>query len=347
MSSIIRLYFSIEFCCSFLHHHNLRKHLTDVFLNFLNVFKMENITLGANISEIIILDSKMDNSTIALNSLRIFFGLTAICGNLLIITCVFKYRILRNPTNLVIANLSAADLLNGCNMVVVSVMNLIFFAELLTTHYTFERIKHGFVNSGFLMNNMAIFYIALERFICIKLALQYNSIITFSLVLFTFVLTWICGAIFTFSIAVLDLAERPVILSCIHGIIGLGTLILYIYVATVAYKKSKQIAPQPQVLDGSTAETLDNQKAQWKITKFLALVLGVYYGSYLPMVIMRASDPNNVNRCDSSKIMGLFAMTIWGLNINVNPFLYVWKSRNFRICVKKIFAINPNEVDFQ
>ena len=65
------------------------------------------------------------------------------------------------------------------------------------------------------------------------------------------------------------------------------------------------------------------------------------------MVIMRVSDPNNVNRCDSSKIMGLFAMTIWGLNINVNPFLYVWKSRNFRICVKKIFGINPNEVDFQ
>ena len=89
----------------------------------------------------------------------------------------------------------------------VSVMNLIFCAELLTIHYTFERIKHGFVNSGFLMNNMAIFYIALERFICIKLALQYNSIVTFSRVLFTFVLTWICGAIFTFSIAVLDFVE--------------------------------------------------------------------------------------------------------------------------------------------
>ena len=113
MSSIIRLYFSTEFCCSFRHHHILSEHLTDVFLNVLNVFKMENITLGANISDTIILDSKMDNSTIALNSLRIFFGLTAICGNLLIITCVFKYRILRNPTNLVIANLSAADLLNG------------------------------------------------------------------------------------------------------------------------------------------------------------------------------------------------------------------------------------------
>ena len=57
------------------------------------------------------------------------------------------------------------------------------------------------------MNNLAIFYIALERFICIRLALRYKSIVTFSRVLITFVLTWICGAIFTFSIAVLDLVE--------------------------------------------------------------------------------------------------------------------------------------------
>ena len=142
-------------------------------------------------------------------------------------------------------------------------------------------------------------------------------------------------------------AERLMILPYIYGVTGLETLILYIYVTTVAYKKSEQVVPQPQVLDGSTAEVLDNQKTQWKIIKSLALVLGIYYGSYLPMAIMRATDPNNSNKCDSSKIMGLFAMTIWGLNINVNPFLYVWKSRNFRICVKRIFGIKHNEVDLQ
>ena len=115
------------------------------------------------------------------------------------------------------------------------------------------------------MNNLAIFYIALERFICIKLALRYNSIITYSRVLLTFVLTWICAAIFTFSIAILDFVERPiipVILYCIYGIFGLGTLILYIYVITTAYKKSKQVASLPQVMDGSTAEALNNQKIQ-------------------------------------------------------------------------------------
>ena len=198
------------------------------------------------------------------------------------------------------------------------------------------------------MNNLAIFYIALERFLCIKLALRYNSIVTFRRVLLLVVLTWICGLIFTLSLFTqLDIAERLMILPYIYGAIGLGTLILYIYVTTVAYKKSKQVAPQPQVLDGSTAEVLDNQKAQWKIIKFLALVLGIYYGSYLPKVIIRATDPNNVNRCDSSKIMGLFAMTIWGFNINVNPFLYVWKSRNFRICVKRIFGIKHNKMDLQ
>ena len=55
----------------------------------------------------------MDNSTIAVNALRIFYGFTAMCGNSLIITCVFKYRVLRNPTNSVIANLSAAVIIRS------------------------------------------------------------------------------------------------------------------------------------------------------------------------------------------------------------------------------------------
>ena len=273
----------------------------------------------------------------ALSALRIFFGLTAMCGNLLIITCVLKYRILKTVTHVCIANLAAADFLNGCNMVAVSVINLTFCTGLSATHYPIKSVKQEFTHLGFLMNNLAIFYIALERFICIKLALRYNSIITYSRVLLTFVLTWICAAIFTFSIAILDFVERPiipVILYCIYGIFGLGTLILYIYVITTAYKKSKQVAPLPQIMDGSTAEALNNQKTQWKITKFLALVLGVYYGSYLPWAITRVSGRNVLNSCDTSGIIWFFVITIWGLNVNVNPFLYVWKSQKFRICVK-------------
>ena len=308
---------------------------------------MENITLGANISETITPDLEMNNSTIALNSLRMFFGLTAICGNLLIMTCVFKYRILRTPTHFCIANLAAADYLNGCNMVSVSVMNLTFCTGLSAAHFPIKSIKEGFTHLGFLMNNLAIFYIALERFICIKLALRYNSIITFSRVLFTFAVTWICAAIFTFSIAVLDFVERPIIRYCIYGVIGLATLVLYVCVVTIAFKKSKQFAPLPQVMDGSTTEALDNQKIQWKITKFLALVLGVYYGSYLPWAISRVSGINVLNSCDLSGIIWFFVITLWGLNVNVNPFLYVWKSQKFRICVKNILGIKSNEVDLQ
>ena len=98
---------------------------------------MENITLGATITP----DLEINNSTMALNALRIFFGLTAICGNLLIITCVFHYRLLRTATHVCIANLAAADFLNGCNMVTVSVMNLTFCTGLSATHYPIKSVK--------------------------------------------------------------------------------------------------------------------------------------------------------------------------------------------------------------
>ena len=153
----------------------------------------------------------MNNSTIALNTIRIIFGLTAMCGNLLIVTCVLRYRLLKTPTNLLIANLAAADFLNGCNMFVVPIMNFAYCAGYSAAHYPIKRIKIGFVQLGFLMNNIAIFCIALERFICIKLALRYKSIVTFSRVLFTIILTWICGTIFSFSQVLLNFVERQVI----------------------------------------------------------------------------------------------------------------------------------------
>ena len=228
----------------------------------------------------------MNNTSIALNTVRIIFGLTAICGNLLIVICVFKYKVLRTPTNLVIANLAAADLWNGSMMVALPLINFIIcagYSEKLPWD-THKGIKPRFVLLGFVMNNLAIFFIALERFICIKLALRYNSIITFSRILFTAVLTWICGAIFIFSLILFNLALRRMIIYCFYVIINVGTLTFCIYVVIVAYKKSRDVAPQPQVMDGNTSEVLDNHKVQWKITKFLALVLGIYCVSYLPWI---------------------------------------------------------------
>ena len=288
----------------------------------------------------------MNNTSIALNTVRIIFGLTAICGNLLIVICMLRYRLLRTPTNLLIANLAAADFLNGCNMFAVPIMNLTFCSGYSSTHYSMKRIKIGFVQLGFLTNNLAIFCIALERFICIRLALRYKSIVTFSRVLFTIILTWICGVIFSFSQVPLNFAERQVIVYCINGVIMFGTVILYIYVVTIAYKRSREVAPLPQVVDGRTAEALDNQKAQWKITKFLALVLGVYCVSYVPWVISTTvSGVDSLNYCYTSGFIGFFTVIIWGFNINVNSFLYVWKAKNFRIHLKKMLGIKCNEID--
>ena len=308
---------------------------------------MEDTTTGANGSGIVTPDSEMSNFTITLNIMRILLGLTAICGNSVIVACVFRYTALRTPTYYFIANLAVADFLNGCNMVAVPAMNLLVCAGLSATRFPIEGFRPGLTYLGFLMNNLAIFYIALERFICIKVALRYNSIVTFSRALLTVVFTWICGGIVTFLLAMLDLAETIIILAGICSIVSLVTVLLYIYVAVIAYKKSKQVAPQPQVIDGRTAEALDNQRVQWKITKFMALVLGMYFGSYLPWAIIRASAPDSLNTCRPSAIIGFFVVIIWGINININPYLYVWKSKNFRACIKKMLGIKLNAAEMQ
>ena len=157
---------------------------------------------------------------------------------------------------------------------------------------------------------------------------------------FTLVLPWLLSAAtcFTFHVERLKNTIMPLVVAlCIIGIV-----VFYSYIGCVACRKSRQVAsqPQPQVMDGRTAETLDNQKAQWKVSKFLALVLGVYLGSLLFCTILIAFNANySIYSCNSPSLSLFFGLPSWGFNNCVNPFLYVWKSEKFQECVKKRLGI--------
>ena len=121
-------------------------------------------------------DSKIANhsdiSTIAivLNSTRTLFKLAAIRGNAIIILCVIWYENLKTPTNIAIANLAAADLVNGMNTVFVALLNFTFCTGYSSTLSTLWIVQQSLGFLGFLTNNVDIFYIALERFANIMLA---------------------------------------------------------------------------------------------------------------------------------------------------------------------------------
>ena len=285
----------------------------------------------------------LSSSFIALSIIMIFFGLVAIAGNSVIILCVIQYRSLRTTTNLLIANLAVADFLNGCSWVICSAM--MTFSDCIkipTVSYIPNDTKAVITLLSFLANNFAVLLIALERFICIHFALRYHSIVTSHRTAFILTLTWMFAVMcFTAPVEQLRNTIMPSVgLSCTIGIV-----VFYSYVGYVACKKSTQSIPQPQVLDGRTAEALDNQKTQWKVTKFLTLVFGVYLGSVLLCTILMAFNAKrNIYDCSPTPLPIIFGVSCWGINNCVNPFLYVWKSEQFRKCVKKRLGIKRREV---
>ena len=297
---------------------------------------MQNFTTGTNSTQNIVVTSK---SFTGLNAMKLFLGLVAIAGNSLIILCVIQYRSLRTITNLLIANLAVADFLNGSSWVILSTIALLHCVRNTAGSLPASSATSFLTLFPFLANNLAVLLIALERFICIHFALRYYTVVTFRRMAFTVSLTWIlCAVCFTAPME----QVRTIIIPLGSFLCMIVTVSLHCYVGFVACKKLREIAPQPQpqVMDGTTAESLDNQKAQWKITKFLALVLGVYSGSLLLSTIVLGFIFNgNMDSCNSIPLPAFFAVGIWGFNNCVNPFLYAWKSEKFRTSIKRRLGI--------
>ena len=193
---------------------------------------MDNVTEEYNVTL-----TDISDTVIFLNSLRTCFGLVSMGGNFFIILCTIQYRSLQTPTNIIIANLAGADFVNGFNMVFASVMNLTLCTGFRSASKTLWVIQksNGFV--GYLTNNIAIFYIGLERFLNIKLALRYQSVVTNSRVTGFLALTWI-GCIITSIVSTSVSFEVMVkaVMPSLCGVLAIGTIFLYGYVCCSAYK---------------------------------------------------------------------------------------------------------------
>ena len=245
---------------------------------------MENTTQEYNFTKI-----DFSKTAKGIYSLRIFLGLVAISGNFFIILCVMRFRILRNPTNIAIANLAAADFVNGLSMFLHALFNFTSCTGLLNIPTTLWIVQRSLRFLGFLTNNIAIFYIALERFAIIKLTLRYQSLVTNTRVLLCIISTWTGSTVTVILVTTFSAIRTRTALTLLCCLGAIGTVSLYCYVCFIAYKKSKEIIPL-QITDGRTVEIQDHRKVQWKITKFLVIVLGVYFASYIPWFLLMIID---------------------------------------------------------
>ena len=204
------------------------------------------------------------------------------------------------------------------------------------------------------MTNMAmIFLISAERFIYIRYPLTYHTFITTKKAIGAVIITWIVFVIHsmvgslhavyldkenlndTFHLCITASYQLWYLLESmgIFTILSTSTVIFYIKIALIAKESVQKIIPSLP----STSNSIENKKTT-KIprlkTRMFVLVLGSYFGFYLPAVLVIALQ--FMAGASYFEIVSYFSWLLFYCNNFINPLIYVWYSKDFRMAFHKL-----------
>ena len=256
-------------------------------------------------------------------------AITGTLGNLLVLTVIFVQIRFSTVSNILIANVAAVDLLTAAVIIpgdigrqVCERMGLCHISPTIILLY---RILLRYVTTA---AAVALFVIAVERFIAIAFPFRYRSLFTRTRAKICVAATWISGVLITGIFVGLNFVFIMTIL-CV--LLILSTTSLYIYIFSIALKHERKIASlrvQYPDLKRSTTHPWER-----KSTKTMAIVLGVYLTCWVPSVVfysvLRPTD-------FLFRRIQPWINSVYYLSAVLNPFIYGLRSEKFRREVRRL-----------
>ena len=226
--------------------------------------------------------------------LRLIQGFISLSANLLTIAVILKFPELRRScTNYFVASLAVADAFAG----------LLTFIQIGTKHIFHPQTQSWIIACNFelfiylssLFGNLyGMLSITVDRFIYIQLPLNYYSIVTptrsilaliciWTFVILQVLLSLVFGSKLTYGMPcrfsiILVSALYTVQISVQFYAITVTIVMIYILIGLLAAKLARQVGN----LEPSNIENNQKAKKERKTIKVMAMVLGVYLGSYIP-----------------------------------------------------------------
>ncbi len=206
----------------------------------------------------------------------------------------------------------------------------------------------------------SILIISVDRYIFIQRPLQYYNIVTIKRAIIVCIFLWMCmvalgpGTLyfylrieiwFSCDSSMWDFWYFYAYITPFFIIITGTNIILYGQIASVAFGKSKVVQP----VTGENGISAMNRKMgnENKVTKMLAIVLGLYFLFYFPSVIFGSfSQESHITLV----VLKYISYLLWYMSMCVNPWIYVWKSKDFRrafvklLYLKHVEMVDPNGV---
>ncbi|XP_012683954.2 trace amine-associated receptor 1-like [Clupea harengus] len=292
--------------------------------------------------------------------LYLFFTSTVIVivgGNILVMITILNFEQLQTPTNYLVFSMSVADLLLG---MVVMPPNMIESLEKCWYFGDFLCKFHASVDIT--LCNASVLHltcISIDRFCAVTKPLQYQNKMTTCVVLTMISVSWIFSAIFGFAVIFSpsdsDPSAESVDVDCIGGCSGLhekeiGVSYFFVFyfipltIMSTIYLKIFVIA----IKQANTIHEINKQvrldknnltKMDFKATKTLGIIIGVFLCCWTPFFICNIIDPIIGHSIPAL----LYEILMWVayLNSMFNPIIYAffhtWFRKRFQILLKKCF----------
>lgn len=291
----------------------------------------------------------------AITSLYVILIMVTVLGNLLVVRAFSKFANLRTVSNTILVSLAVADML------------MVFVFILHITNIQFPRLtpRHQLCSVTSMLNltvnAIIILHLALisvERFLAIKYALSYHTLVTHRRAIIASAVVWFWGIsismIFPESLKADGLktfkeflqgltpcfvSKEPfflVFLVVALLVMPIGIIVTsYNYIFSVAWKQRIKIQ------DGQNSHLHKifrrrEMKGAWTV----AIVVGLCLVSFVPLLVTLCLHFLNVTTVKIHQMQGVYfaaSMNAWW-----NPLIYCWRNEIFRRNIKRLLKCCPH-----
>ena len=289
-------------------------------------------------------DYKLELSNSEVTFLLVFNSFQIIIATLsnsfIILIFLLASEMRRRPSDLLIFNLATTDLI----LLTTFQPWLTFLVSeknIRGEYYFFYEGLNTFVQLG---SGQAVFLIALDRFIAVRIPFKYQSWVTRNTVYKFIALSW--GLALTLGIAnvmsyELDLYRPWLALWIAYQLVLLlATTLMYLVIFSSSFRQGRRMWRQGSI---SASERL-RHRMMLKITTNTFIIVCFFYATYLPVIIYITHFSlvsGKDNHSQTGKRAWIYSFS--AVNCCLNPIFYVFRTERFRqVCYRLCFGINTN-----
>lgn len=295
----------------------------------------------------------IDDSTfwLALVVIGFILALVIVVGNAFLLFTIYKdpRKSLRTPPCLLIANLSASDLLQGLvSVFFVALRDVYRFEQVHMPHVVvLKAVIYTALTTTLFVSSYSIIAMSLTCYVAINNPMEYKSTITKRRVKIFIAVLWVIS-LTTCALPATNIAEKTYTLIYLHTHASLPAILLtviYVNVFRALARRSRELENNGINMIVNSKHVLERER---KMTFTIIIILVLFYVSYMPQYITL----HLLHLCESChqsitfhKIDVILSRFLF-LSSAINPFIYAWRVPKYRVAFIECLKMFGNNVKY-